>query len=154
LSIWGGFRRRIYTLLGGLVVLALGFLAMGLTPPTAFALALTAAGVIGLAVPLVDGPLVAIMQAGVAPEMQGRVFMLMGSLVSLTSPVGLAIAGPVSDLIGLQVWFLTAGLLCAAIGLAGFFIPVIVNVEEGDRGQIGETPLAAPAGEPVYQEVL
>jgi hypothetical protein len=30
----------------------------------------------------------------------------------------------------LQVWYITAGVLCGVTGLAGFFIPAIVNIEE------------------------
>jgi MFS transporter, DHA3 family, macrolide efflux protein len=153
LSVWGGFRRRIYTLLLGLLVLSAGLLVLGLTPAPAFALGLAAALVMGLAIPLIDGPLFAIMQANVAPAMQGRVFMLMVSLISLTSPIGLAIAGPVSDLVGLQVWYVVAGLLCGAIGLAGFFIPVMLNIEQNGHEQAAAIPGATPAVEPVYQEV-
>ena len=152
LSVWGGFHRRIYTMLGGMLVLTAGLLAMGLVPASAFILALAAALVLGLALPFIDGPLMAIMQAGVAPDMQGRVFMLMASLVSLTSPIGLAIAGPVSDSIGLQAWYLTAALLCGLIGVAGFFIPVIVNIEQNGHG--GPATEAVSAGEPQLQEAL
>ncbi|MEZ4770239.1 MAG: MFS transporter [Caldilineales bacterium] len=147
LSVWGGFRRRVYTLLAGLLILAGGLLALGVTPSTVFAMAIGSVLLVGIGVPLIDGPLMAIMQATVAPAMQGRVFMLMGSLVSLTSPIGLAIAGPVSDTIGLQAWYLSAALLCGVIGVAGFFVPVIVNVEENGRG--AATAEAVPASEPV-----
>jgi DHA3 family macrolide efflux protein-like MFS transporter len=71
--------------------------------------------------------------------MQGRVFTLMGSLVRITAPFSLAIAGPVSDRFGLQVWYLTAGTLCGVAGLAGFFIPAIVNIEENANGASAET---------------
>lgn len=153
LSVWGGFRRRVYTLLAGLLILSGGLLALGLTPSTVFAMALGAILLVGFGVPLIDGPLMAIMQASVAPDMQGRVFMLMGSLVSLTSPIGLAIAGPVSDTIGLQAWYLTAALLCGVIGVAGFFIPVIINVEQNGHGNASPA-LSSPVVEPVYQEAL
>ena len=154
LSVWGGFRRRVYTLLSGLLILSGGLLALGLTPATVFAMAIGAILVVGVGVPLIDGPLMAIMQATVAPDMQGRVFMLMASLVSLTSPIGLAIAGPVSDSIGLQAWYLTAALLCGVIGVAGFFIPVIVNVEQNGHGSAAQDIAPIPAGEPQYQEAL
>ena len=49
-------------------------------------------------------PLFAVLQGSVAPEVKGRVFMLFGSLVTVTSPIGLAIAGPVTDLVGIQFW--------------------------------------------------
>lgn len=56
-------------------------------------------------------------------------FALLGSLLSISSPIGLAFAGPVSDRFGIQVWFVIAGILCMAIGLASFFIPAIIHIE-------------------------
>jgi DHA3 family macrolide efflux protein-like MFS transporter len=96
---------------------------------------------------MVDGPLMAILQGTVAPEMQGRVFTIIGSLVSISSPIGLVIAGPVSDALGLQVWYVVAGVLCAVSGLAGFLVPSIVHIEENHGGQSAEGPqpiLGAP----------
>jgi DHA3 family macrolide efflux protein-like MFS transporter len=143
LSVWGGFRRRIYTVLVGIVGVGLGFIILSLTPTHLFIVALGSILVVGLAIPLVDGPIMAIMQGTVAPEMQGRVFTLMGSLLWLTSPLGLGIAGPVSDLFGLQVWYLVAGLLCVVLGSAGFFVPALIEIEENHRAAAPEGTLQA-----------
>ena len=62
--------------------------------------------------------------------MQGRVFGLLGSLFSLTTPIGLAIAGPVADLTGVPFWFLLAGLICTATALIGFFVPALIHIED------------------------
>ena len=140
LSAWGGFRRKIYTCMFGLVGTGLSFVVLGLTPSGMFWMALASFTVAGLLVPMVDGPIMAILQGTVAPEIQGRVFTLIGSLFSLTSPFGLVVAGPLSDWVGLQVWFVTAGILCSTVGLAGFFIPAIVNVEENANSS-GKSPL-------------
>lgn len=140
LSVWGGFRRKIYTTLLGITLLGLGFVGLGLAPGDLFWLALGSTLLVGLMIPLVDGPIMAILQGNVVPEMQGRVFTIMGSLLWITSPIGLAIAGPVSDLLGLQVWFLAAGVLCGVAGLAGFFVPALAHIEENQNGYIGEVP--------------
>ena len=134
LSVWGGFRRRIYTTMLGLVGLGVCFVVLGLTPGGLFWIALVIAFVVGMMIPLMDGPIMAILQGTIAPEMQGRVFTLMGSLVRIVSPFGLGVAGPVSDRFGLQVWYLTAGTLCGIVGLSGFFVPAIANVEENTNG--------------------
>jgi len=129
LSLWGGFKRRIYTTMAGFVVLGIGLLVMGVAPPGLFVIALAGVLVIGLAVPLVDGPMMAIMQASVDPKIQGRVFSLMGSLVGLAAPIGLILAGPVSDWLGIQIWFLFSGIVCVIIGVSLFFIPSVVHIE-------------------------
>jgi len=130
LGIWGGFRRRILTTLLGLTGMGLGLLLVGLTPASMFALAVAGVLWVGLTVALIDGPLLAILQASVAPEIQGRVFMLFGSLINSTGPLGLLIAGPLADVMGIQVWFVAAGLVTILMAGAGFFIPALLNIEE------------------------
>jgi len=130
LSAWGGFKRKVYTLLLGLIGVGVGILVLGLTPGHLFFIALGSMFFMGFMLPMADGPIMSIFQSTVAPEMQGRVFALLGSLVSISSPLGLAIAGPVSDRFGIQIWFVVAGILCVAVGIAAFFIPAILHIEE------------------------
>jgi DHA3 family macrolide efflux protein-like MFS transporter len=133
LSVWGGFRRKIYITVTGMVGLGLSFVVLSLTPGSLFWMALASIFVVGLTIPLIDGPIMAILQGTVAPEIQGRVFTLMSSLLWITSPFSLAVAGPVSDWLGLRVWYVAAGTLCGLAGLALFFIPAIVNIEENNN---------------------
>ncbi len=135
LSAWGGFRRRILTVLVGMGILGVALVWLGFAPSAAFWMALATMTVVGLVVPMIDGPIMAILQATVAPEVQGRVFSVMSSLLLITSPIGLLAAGPVSDWIGLQVWYVTAGILCAVVGLVGFFTPALLHIEENAQGQ-------------------
>jgi DHA3 family macrolide efflux protein-like MFS transporter len=51
------------------------------------------------------------------------------------SPLSLAIAGPVSDIIGIRTWYWLAGLLCLLMGIASFFAPLIMNVESNRNGR-------------------
>ena len=144
LSTWGGFKRKVYTMLLGLIGVGVGILVLGFTPGNLFFIALGCMFLMGLMIPMTDGPLMAIFQTTVAPEMQGRVFALLGSLISLSSPLGLAIAGPVSDRFGIQVWFVVAGILCIAVGIAGFFIPTILHIEENHTAKEAVEP-ASPS---------
>ena len=131
LSVWGGFRRRILTTLVGLIGIGLGNLLMGLAPASAFGLAVAGGFVVGFMQPICNGPLLATVQASVAPELQGRVFTVINSLVTAMSPLGLAIAGPVVDALGTQVWFLLGGVACVLMGVGSFFVPAIVHLEAG-----------------------
>ena len=134
LSIWGGFKRKITTVMTAITIFSLSFLVLGLTPAGMFGVALVSMFVVGLMVPMIDGPVMAILQGTVAPEMQGRVFTMMNSLLNLTGPISLAFAGPVSDWLGLQVWYVAAGVLCGVLGVLGFFIPAIMNIEKNNNG--------------------
>jgi DHA3 family macrolide efflux protein-like MFS transporter len=57
------------------------------------------------------------------------------------TPLGLMIAGPVSDMIGIRAWYWVAGILTLLMGLAGFFIPVVMNVEN-DHEAANQPPQA------------
>jgi hypothetical protein len=46
------------------------------------------------------------------------------------SPLSLMVAGPVSDALGIQVWYVTAGAFCALMGAVGFFIPALASMED------------------------
>lgn len=134
LSVWGGFERRIITTLCGLVGMGTGILMMGLAPASLFAMAVGGILLAGLMMSLTNGPIMAITQAAVAPEMQGRVFTLIGSLTAAMSPVGLVIAGPVADLLGVRVWYLAGGGVTILMGVAGFFIPALLEIENNQNG--------------------
>ena len=145
LTIWGGFRKRVYTSLSGLVVSGAAIVVVGLAPEQGFLLALSGLFVAGFMNPLVNGPFFAILQASVAPEIQGRVFTLVGSLTSAMMPLSLAVAGPVADAIGIQPWYVIGGAIFALMGLGSFFVPAIVHIEDnGHRVQDGgRMPAAA-----------
>ncbi len=130
LSAWGGFRPRIVTSLMGVVGMGVGTLVIGLSPATAFALALGGMFFGGFMNPMANGPLFAVLQSSVAPEMQGRVMSLVGSGAAAMMPLSLLIAGPVADAVGVRAWYLAGGLACAAIGLAAFAVPAIMHVEQ------------------------
>lgn len=83
------------------------------------------------------------MQAVVRPDMQGRVMSLLNSGATAIAPLGLLIAGPFSDWLGIRVWFWAGGALCVLIALSAFFQPVIMNVEAHHE------EIKAPASEPI-----
>jgi DHA3 family macrolide efflux protein-like MFS transporter len=82
--------------------------------------------------------------------MQGRVFALVQSLATAATPLGMLIAGPVADALGVRVWYLIGGTACILMGVGGFFVPVVVHLED-DRAadQASEEGVAAPRTDPV-----
>ena len=150
LSAWGGFKRRILTAMTGVIGLGLGCLIMGLLPPSAFTWAVVAMFIVGFVNPITNGPLLAAVQAVVAPDMQGRVFSLISSLAAATSPIGLLIAGPVSDWLGPQAWFIIGGIVTLLTGITAFFIPAVMRFEDG-RGD--DTPVELPAAAAVAAQL-
>lgn len=140
LGAWGGFRRRILTSLSGLALLGAGVLVLGFTSATQLWLAIAAIFFVGIAISLTNGPIHAIIQSSVAPEMQGRVFTLLGSLVTLMMPIGLIIAGPIADWLGVQTWYVAGGLVTFLLAIAGFFNATLMSIEEPPA----QTPTTPP----------
>jgi DHA3 family macrolide efflux protein-like MFS transporter len=141
LGAWGGFRKRIVTTLSAMIALGVAVTAVGLTPESAFLWALVSMSCVGLIVPLVNGPVFAILQATIAPDYQGRVFSLVGSLAGAVAPLGLIIAAPVAEMVGVGVWYLAGGVACVAMGIAGFFAPALMGMEDGTAEGVAPIPV-------------
>ena len=130
LRTWGGFKRRILTSLSGMAGAGIGILMMGLAPAEMFYLFLAAAFVFGFMMVFGNGPVAAIYQACVEPGMQGRVFSLLETGGTAMIPLGLLIAGPVSDHLGIRFWFILAGTVQFLMPVAASFVKEIMNIEE------------------------
>jgi DHA3 family macrolide efflux protein-like MFS transporter len=143
LSIWGGFKRKIATSLAGIIGLGIGVMLVGIAPANLFVLAIAGNIILGLMLPMANGPIGALMQSIVRPDMQGRVMSLVNSGATAISPLGLLIAGPVSDWLGIRIWFWAGGILCVMIAVAAFFRPIIMNVES--HSEAVEVPVSGTA---------
>ena len=143
LSIWGGFKKKIATSLVGIIGLGIGVTLTGLAPANLFILAIVGNVILGSMIPIANGPIGALMQSIVRPDMQGRVMSLVNSGATAISPLGLLLAGPFSDWLGIRVWFWLGGMLCVLIAIAAFFRPAIMNVESHHE------PVTGPASEPI-----
>jgi len=150
LSVWGGFHRRVVTSLLGLLLLGLGMIGIGLTPASLFPLAIGMMFVTGVGSPITNGPLFALIQDIVVPEMQGRVLGLIGSIAAAMTPLGLVIAGPLADWLGVQAWFIIGGVSTILMGVSGLFLPAIMNLEQ-DRRPVQDTsvPKLSPSVHPL-----
>ena len=137
LSVWGGFKRRIITSFCGIVGIGLGIILTGLVPASMFYLLLAASFMVGFMQVFANGPLMAIMQSAVAPDMQGRVFSLLGAGATAMMPISLLIAGPISDQLGIRFWYIFGGTVCILMTIASTFVPAIMQIEENNKGTTG-----------------
>ncbi len=147
LGIWGGFSRKILTSLIGLMGMGAGTLILALAPSSAMFLAVGGALLVGFMTPITMGPFFAIIQSTVEPDMQARIFSLLSSVGTGIAPLGLIIAGPVADRVGIQAWFLLGGILCIFMAVSGLFIPAVINMEKEGN------PLPEAAGAVVGQAI-
>jgi DHA3 family macrolide efflux protein-like MFS transporter len=143
LSVWGGFKRRILTTFMGLVLCGISFAAIGFIPPTGFTLAVGIFLISAMMLPLINGPISAVIQSAVMPEMQGRVISLISTFAGLAMPIGLAVAGPLSDAMGIQTWFIIGGIFMSLSGIFGFLSPAMRGLEDQPSNVISEKDLEA-----------
>ncbi|MBN1202859.1 MAG: MFS transporter [Anaerolineae bacterium] len=143
LGVWGGFERRILTTVLGITGISLFSLIVGLTPASAFWLALVATFGLGTAGSLSGGPIYAAIQAAVAPDMAGRVLTLMNSAILLMTPLAMVIAGPVADLAGPRAWYLVASVGLALLAGSIRLTPSIMHLEDSTP-EANSSPPAIP----------
>jgi MFS transporter, DHA3 family, macrolide efflux protein len=143
LSLWGGFRRRVVTVLLATFLSGLSWVVMGIAPERGFYLAMGALFLGAAMNAVMVGAVRALWQAIIPPGMQGRVFAIGLTIVNGMTPIGLAIAGPAVDRVGVRIWFLIGGIVTTLLGLGPFFIPVIVDVEKRKFVETEERTLLA-----------
>ena len=140
LSAWGGFRRRIVTALLAIALMGVGIVVMGIAPHGWLYLVGGALLVVGLMEPIATGSIVGTLQASIPEGMQGRAFALLGSATQAVVPLGLALAGPLSDRFGIQLWFVIGGIAYLLVGFGSFLSPSILRIEADGERIRGKTP--------------
>jgi DHA3 family macrolide efflux protein-like MFS transporter len=141
--VWGGFKRRILTILIGILGLSFAFVIIGATPANLLPVAVAAMFLGAILNALCNGSAFALTQAVVPPEMQGRVFTVEGSLTAAASPLAMAIAGPVADAVDIRWLYIVPGILSLVMAALAFRTPAIMHLEDARGGA------PAPAAEAV-----
>jgi DHA3 family macrolide efflux protein-like MFS transporter len=127
---WGGFKKRIYTALLGFAIMIPCSIGVGLTSVNIFySTTILAMIFMGIGNAFVNAPLAAIMNAVVAKDIQGRVFAIYGSIVTLMMPLGLVIAGPVADAFDIRSLYFIASAAWFIILLLALMSKPLMNVE-------------------------
>lgn len=110
-------KNKIATSIAGLLIYSITAFISGILPPTIIGLWVFAAVclVMGAGNNVYSIPFTAYIQETIPNEKQGRAFSLFGCLMSLTQPLGLLIAGPVSEMLGVTSYFIIAGSVSFAI---------------------------------------
>jgi DHA3 family macrolide efflux protein-like MFS transporter len=130
LAAWGGFKKKILTVLPAVMLMGVGLTLIGLAPGNLFMVALAGNLIFALMRPIIDGSTFAMLQAIIPAEKQGRVLSIILSGSAASAFGGLLIAGPVVDATSLRLWFILAGAVAIMIGLCGFFIPSVIFIED------------------------
>jgi MFS family permease len=168
MSVWGGFRRRVYGVLSGMFLESvLGTLVLGVVRvPIGWAFGMLMAS---FWIPLLNGSNQAIWQSKVSPDVQGRVFAVRRLIAQVTSPLAMLVAGPLADQVfepamreggawadtfgwlvgigpgaGIALIVVLVGVLSMIVPLVAYAIPAIREVEDRlpDHVQAAPSPSA------------
>lgn len=100
-----------------LVVIGITCMLSGIIGKEAFIVFVVLSFFMGAAAPFFNGPFMSMIQKSFPPEILGRVISLITSVMMLSSPIGLLMAGPIVDKYGVQVWFFWCGWVTIATGV-------------------------------------
>ena len=145
MGIWGGMKKQFLMISLSLGALGLSAMVAGLLPPSMFIIFVVMAFLMGSTGTFFNVPYSAYIQRTVEQESIGKVFTLVISAMSLTAPVGLMLAGPVSELIGIAGWFVVSGAVMVLTGVACYFatrkydfLPAQSPADGGDLTRVPE----------------
>ncbi len=135
ISLWGGLRNRVHTIMLSTACLGVCSLAFGFKMP--FALYVTFMLIFGMALPMLNTAATTMIQERVDPQYMGRIFSVVTMLNTSMMSLGMIIFGPLADLMAVEIIMLFAGIV---VLLATFFISRLkALLAAGARGE--------PAGE-------
>jgi MFS transporter, DHA3 family, macrolide efflux protein len=173
MSTWGGPKRRVHGVLGGMALNSLlGMVVLGLGK----ALPVWAIGMFfsSFFLPILNGSNQAIWQAKVAPDVQGRVFAVRRLIAQISAPLAMVLAGFSADYLfepamksggalaslfgglvgtgpgaGMSLMILFSGLLGVVFALTGYLFPAVRDAESrlpdhGASARGAETPVERP----------
>lgn len=115
ISIWGGFKNKVTTLVAGLVLF--GVLAVGMGTVEVFIIYLIFMFIYGIAITMIQTATTTMLQEKSKPELQGRVFGLFGAIYSGFLPLGMLVFGPMADIVPLRWIMVGAGVALILIGV-------------------------------------
>lgn len=123
LGIWGGFMHKMVNIIGSIALMGVSLIISGLLPVNGFLIFVVCCALMGFSVPFYSGVQMALFQAQIQPEYLGRVFGLLGSIMSFAMPLGLIISGTFAEQIGVHQWFAFSGVGILLIAVIACFLP-------------------------------
>jgi DHA3 family macrolide efflux protein-like MFS transporter len=116
LTKWGGFKNRVDSWFLGLIIFGITTVGIGLIPVLWIYMGVIA--ICGLSMPLCNGVPYTILQENITDSnIHGRVFGIMNVIQTLILPVGIAILGPLADIVDIRVMTVISGVALIALAM-------------------------------------
>jgi len=122
IGITGGLKRQFFMISLSTGLLGICAIIGGVLPSHlfwAFCIVVFIMGTTGMGFNI---PFTSYIQRTVPAESLGKVISLVTSVMSFAAPIGMFIAGPISELIGLSNWMFYAGIVMIFVGILCYFL--------------------------------
>lgn len=127
-------KRKMIWILAGLGLSCFAISLTALVPANLFWLAAFFWMISSIAFIFANAPLTALLQTIIPNQIQGRVLSLLNMIMGLAAPVGLLIANPLGEWIGLRWLFILVGFLGGLVAFYGFASRRLKNIEKNGIG--------------------
>ena len=95
--------------------------------------------VIGLIVPAFSTSAMTLLQETVEPERQGRVFGFVGIVIAVAMPVGMAVLGPLADVVSVELLLIVTGAATVVIATVAVLLPAGKRAIAAAHASTGES---------------
>ena len=136
LGVWGGFKRKVVTVIIGILGISISVLAIGFVSPIGYLTALLFSGFTGIMLSFANGSFGPLLQTKVPSEKQGRVFTVLSSISLGLMPIGLLLSAPIADRFGVMTVYRiggSLGMIIAIFGLANKHVMTLDNQLPGGK---------------------
>jgi DHA3 family macrolide efflux protein-like MFS transporter len=121
MAIFGSKADRLGMMVGTSILFGVLAVVMGFT--TNLILFYTLFFLIGLAVPAFSTSSMTLLQETVEPERQGRVFGFVGIVMAVAMPIGMAVLGPLADIVSVEILLIATGIITVLIAVVAVLLP-------------------------------
>jgi DHA3 family macrolide efflux protein-like MFS transporter len=121
MAIFGSKVDRLGMMVGTSVIFGVLAVVMGFT--TNLILFYSLFFLIGLAVPAFSTSSMTLLQETVEPERQGRVFGFVGIVMAVAMPLGMAVLGPLADVVSVEILLIATGVATVLIAVMAILLP-------------------------------
>ena len=121
MAIFGSKADRLGMMVGTSILFGVLAVVMGFT--TNLILFYTLFFLIGIAVPAFSTSSMTLLQETVEPERQGRVFGFVGIVMAVAMPIGMAVLGPLADIVSVEILLVATGAITVLIAVVAVLLP-------------------------------
>lgn len=129
LGVIGDKLKKDFIISISILLMGIALVISALLPGSGFIAFVILSAIMGLSAPLFSGAYMALLQSKVDPSVLGRVMGVVNSMMLIATPLGLLIAGPGSEKLGIARWFLISGVMIVILSGICKLNPSIKTIE-------------------------